>query len=193
MASRVAGLGEWNVVVPGMEPSIEPSATAAIQRLVAEAEARVPGGLDGGPGEISPSAVYVHVGELLSRTLTKAEKEWAKTTLTRLVMQVEPPSRIRTSLFLGNFYNATDVPVLRERGITRIVNMCAEANLQPPSDVYAAEGLTCACFPLRDSPDEDILPLLSKAVQYLQRAEDECGAALVHCEYGARPLSCLPS
>jgi hypothetical protein len=159
-----------------------------LRSLVSAAEDAVPGGLEGGPGDIRPHD----------------DKAWVKTRLNLLVMQLHPPSLVRPGLYLGTWYNACDLPQLRARGVTHVLNMCGEEHFAPPSTEYAAAGIRCHRCPVTDQPDADISPHLRESMHFLEgcdsasgpaaRCLTRCvrslsgasssGAALIHCEYG---------
>ena len=164
-------------------------AVAALELLarLSDAEAAEPGGLEGGPGKLSPAVACTSIGErVMGRPLTRDEKAWVRKELERLVMQVEPPSRIRDGLLLGSFYNAIDNASLKQMGVRRVVNMCGEPRMAPPLPLYRAEGIACGHFGIVDQPGQEILEVLGQAVAFLQAGADARALdwTLVHCEYG---------
>ena len=93
---------------------------------VLDSEYEEPGGIDGGPGEIRPSDIHALLEARWGRQLTAEEKRFANQRLSYNIMQLEPPSRIRYSLYLGNAYNAVNFWEMRSLGITHVLNLCAE-------------------------------------------------------------------
>ena len=111
------------------------------------------------------------------RILTRDDKAWVKTRLDLLVMQLHPPSLVRPGLYLGTWYNACDLPQLRARGVTHVLNMCGEEHFAPPSTEYAAAGIRCHRCPVTDQPDADISPHLRESMHFLQGCDRASGPA----------------
>ena len=116
--SRLVGVVQEAAKKTGMMQSLRRSATplkknslwadSIIRSSVLDSEIAKPGGLEGGPGEIKPSDIHALLETRWGRKLTAEEKTFANQRLSYNIMQLEPPSRVRATLFLGNAYNAVN-------------------------------------------------------------------------------------
>ena len=159
-------------------------AETMIRSSVLDAEAERPGGLDGAPGEIKPADIHTLLEARWGRKLTREEKQFANERLSYNIMQLQPPSCIRSYIFLGNAYNAVNFWELRSLGITHVLNLCAEGRFDPPRASYEAAGIECHRISLIDAPSQDILPSFEESRRILDDCRAGGGVCLVHCEYG---------
>ncbi|KAG6475321.1 hypothetical protein ZIOFF_064539 [Zingiber officinale] len=96
-------------------------------------------------------------------------------------------SRVDDHVFLGGDAAARDRATLRRHGITHVLN-CAGAACP---DHFRGE-LEYSTLWLRDSPAEDLAPVLYDAFDFLERARAAPrGRALVHCRRGASRSAAL--
>ena len=158
-------------------------ADSIIRSSVLDSEIAKPGGLEGGPGEIKPSDIHALLETRWGRKLTPEEKKFANQRLSYNIMQLEPPSRVRSTLYLGNAYNAVNFWELKSLGITHVLNLCAEDRFDPPSS-YEASGITCHRIPLTDQPSQPIYEHFENAINFLRNCKNQGHSVLVHCEYG---------
>ena len=163
-------------------------ADSIIRSSVLDSEIAKPGGLEGGPGEIRPSDIHALLETRWGRALTPEERRFANQRLSYNIMQLEPPSRVRPHLYLGNAYNAVNFWELKSLGVTHILNLCAEERFDPPAS-YRTAGIMCHRIPLADQPTQDIYPHFAEALAFVRSVRAGGAAAarnvcLVHCEYG---------
>ena len=79
----------------------------ALQDLVVEAERSEPGGVDGGPGNLTAKKAFLAVEAVIGRPLTKDECTSVREELPVLTMQVTPASQIGSRcLYLGTYYGS---------------------------------------------------------------------------------------
>ena len=82
-------------------------ADSIIRSSVLDSEIAKPGGLEGGPGEIKPSDIHALLETRWAEGYPE-EKKFMNQRLSYNIMQLEPPSRVRSTLYLGNAYNAVN-------------------------------------------------------------------------------------
>ena len=99
-------------------------------------------------------------------------------------VQLQPPSRIREHLYLGNGYNAVNFVEMRSLGVTHVLNVCAEDRFDPPEATYDSLGIYCHRIALVDHPSQPILPHFDDALRFLAHVHAVGGICLAHCEYG---------
>ena len=158
-------------------------ADSIIRSSVLDSEIAKPGGIDGGPGEIRPSDIHALLETRWGRVLTPEEKRFANQRLSYNIMQLEPPSRVRPDLYLGNAYNAVNFWELKSLGITHILNLCAEERFDPPQS-YETAGITCHRIRMVDQPTQQIYPSFHESLEFVRATRRGGGTCLVHCEYG---------
>ncbi|KAJ0406269.1 hypothetical protein P43SY_007057 [Pythium insidiosum] len=92
-------------------------------------------------------------------------------------------------LFVSNLSVAQDIRRLEALGITHVVNCCREITCELPSSRNEHTTIKLLALALRDGVQEDLLPFLYIAVDFIegarrQRDERGHGAVLVHCHQG---------
>jgi hypothetical protein len=94
-------------------------------------------------------------------------------------------SQVTANLFIGSDLISSQVRLLRENGITHIIN-CVAQLVESPS------GFTCLQIPMADGGDENILSHIFGTTVFIQKALAHKGKVLVHCIEGAsRSVSVL--
>ena len=129
----------------------------ALQDLVVEAERSEPGGVDGGPGNLTAKKAFLAVEAVIGRPLTKEECTRVREELPVLTMQVTPAAQIGSRcLYLGTYYNAINLDELKARGVRHVINLCAEERFKPPRELYDAAGVRCLHMPIFDRPSQPL-------------------------------------
>lgn len=94
------------------------------------------------------------------------------------------PVPLLPKLFLGDAVAANSLHMLKLLGISHVLN--ATEDLLPPGDEHGFEYHRC---PLRDVEEEDLLPHIPGAVEFINKGLERGGGVLVHCHAG-RSRSC---
>ena len=97
----------------------------------------------------------------------------------------EVMSEIRDGLFLGSWRDAADSALLKQHGITHVLNVAKEV----PSSITELEAIESSDFthktiPLMDCHSEDIAKHFSDAYQFISEARAASLRVLVHCRRG---------
>jgi hypothetical protein len=94
------------------------------------------------------------------------------------------PVPLLPKLFLGDAVAANSLHMLKLLGISHVLN--ATEDLLPPGGEHGFEYHRC---PLRDVEEEDLLPHIPGAVEFINKGLERGGGVLVHCHAG-RSRSC---
>ena len=86
-------------------------------------------------------------------------------------------NHICDNVFLGDFRAADDLPLLKEKKITAIINCAYNLPSKFPKEI------TYLNLKLADEKDVDIIPALENAYNFIK--EDSSRLILVHCVHGA--------
>ena len=92
-----------------------------------------------------------------------------------------PTDVLQNFLFLGNYYDATDVSMLQELGITHVLDATSE-NLS--SACASSLGLSYLPIPVWDQEGADIASHFPAALAFISAASEAQGRVLVHCRAG---------
>eukprot|EP01059_Diplonema_ambulator_P020949 TRINITY_DN348_c1_g2_i2.p1 TRINITY_DN348_c1_g2~~TRINITY_DN348_c1_g2_i2.p1 ORF type:complete len:280 (+),score=59.88 TRINITY_DN348_c1_g2_i2:85-840(+) len=87
-------------------------------------------------------------------------------------------SRILPWLYLGGVRDTENPNLLREHGITHIVD------LTPESNATHWKGISYLPVPVQDHSDQQITPHFNKIIAFIESAKQNNTAALVHCRLG---------
>jgi predicted protein tyrosine phosphatase len=94
------------------------------------------------------------------------------------------PVEITPYMFLSNAQNAHDIEMLKERGITHVLNVAGTAGMGPLSE-YADANITVLNI---DADDEEGYQMLSRHYQkchaFVETARTSGGKCVVHCVAG---------
>lgn len=89
-------------------------------------------------------------------------------------------SEILPYLFLGSEnIPLNSISELKKRGITHVLNMAEELQIKSPARTQ--EGISFSNFPLRDIPDEDLIPTLRQVSDYIRIFQIQ--NILVKCDF----------
>ena len=88
-----------------------------------------------------------------------------------------PASPILQSLFLSGINSATDKKMLKELGITHIVDI-------QNYTFSKIDNIKYLRVPIYDSPDEDIIDKINEVNTFIDNAIKSKGKVLVHCQMG---------
>ncbi|KAK1289365.1 Protein-tyrosine-phosphatase MKP1 [Acorus calamus] len=91
-------------------------------------------------------------------------------------------SMITDHLFLGGESAARNLPALRSRGVTHVLNCAGDSG--KPSDASSGDGIEHRSLCLQDAPSEDLSSILYDAFDFIERARRIGGRVLVHCRRG---------
>ena len=89
-------------------------------------------------------------------------------------------------LSLGSFEESFDQALLRDHGITHILNVADECNVsERVNRVYAKHGVPDDCA------DTDVRTVLSQCRQFIRQAREDDGCVFVHCLEGVSRSACV--
>ncbi|KAK9822629.1 hypothetical protein WJX81_000355 [Elliptochloris bilobata] len=89
------------------------------------------------------------------------------------------PTQLLPHLWVAGAVEANSLHLLRQLGITHLLNATEDLLLPEPS-----AGFQCLRCPLRDVEDEDIERFFEEARRFIDAAAAASGSALVHCHEG---------
>ena len=90
-------------------------------------------------------------------------------------------SRITSYLYVGGYHVATNREILRQNGITHIIN-CSAAVVE---NVFASDrSLRYLALSMVDGRQDDISWFLCEVIQFIMKARAAGGNVLIHCEKG---------
>ena len=99
------------------------------------------------------------------------------------------PSKILDHLYLGSQAEATNLQMLRELGITHIIN-CAEGYINTGPSFYG-DGFEYLGFDAEDDWDYDIMQHFDPVYQFIEDARTSGGKVLIHCIMGVNRSGAL--
>lgn len=88
------------------------------------------------------------------------------------------PTKLLPHLFIGDERNSLDTDLLRQIGITAILNVSTT------SSDHVIDGFDYKCIPVRDNESENISCWFSDALQFIETIRKKDGKVLVHCRAG---------
>jgi len=87
------------------------------------------------------------------------------------------PNKIRDKLFISGYEGANDVTVMKEQGISHILDATGTQKLFPEDFVYHLVSWD-------DSPDQEVLSHLPSCVEFVEKSISEGTGVLIHCAAG---------
>lgn len=96
----------------------------------------------------------------------------------------EQMSDVMGCIALGSWRDASNILMLKERGVTHVLNVARE--VPPPSERIAMESgdFNHKTIPLQDCHAEDIGIYFEEAFNFIEEARQANGKVLVHCRRG---------
>ncbi|KAK2143245.1 hypothetical protein LSH36_860g00004 [Paralvinella palmiformis] len=92
------------------------------------------------------------------------------------------PTKILDHLYLGSEQDATNLKLLKELGITHIVN-CASVYCQTGPSLYGS-SVKYLAFEAEDDSDYDIMQHFPQVFSFIEDARKKGGKVLIHCVVG---------
>ncbi|KAL7059121.1 hypothetical protein AAHC03_013074 [Spirometra sp. Aus1] len=89
-------------------------------------------------------------------------------------------SRVLPYLYLGNYQDATNLPLLKKLGVTHILNVTQDL----PLAFEKTHSFQYLRLPALDCAEQNIYPLFEKAINFIDGAREVGGVVLVHCFAG---------
>jgi len=100
-------------------------------------------------------------------------------------------SKIFDHLYISSVYDATNIELIHELGVTHVINCCA-ADACTTLDLYAeTEVRSLIKFNAMDSDYYDILQHFDEAFATIENARTTGGVALIHCQAGVNRSGAL--
>eukprot|EP01133_Synstelium_polycarpum_P007195 gene7195-8358_t len=98
-------------------------------------------------------------------------------------------SQVTDYLYMGSETIASDLSVLRQKGITHILN--ASMQCENFFEHHPDHPFIYRKFALRDTPIEDIGAVFSDVIAFIEQARNSGGRVFVHCQMGVSRSPCL--
>nr|XP_018911383.1 PREDICTED: dual specificity protein phosphatase 10-like isoform X2 [Bemisia tabaci] len=123
----------------------------------------------------SPSASSRCQWEILGSPTTAAALD------SRCASDIEshPASRVLPHLYLGNQRDAENLDVLRNLGISRVLNVTSEL-----PGYHEERGILYKHLPAADSSHQNLKQYFEEAFHFIEEARQSGGSVLVHCQAG---------
>eukprot|EP01062_Namystynia_karyoxenos_P081110 TRINITY_DN8852_c1_g1_i1.p1 TRINITY_DN8852_c1_g1~~TRINITY_DN8852_c1_g1_i1.p1 ORF type:complete len:246 (+),score=87.33 TRINITY_DN8852_c1_g1_i1:280-1017(+) len=96
----------------------------------------------------------------------------------------EAMSQIRPWLYLGSLGDALDRELLRQQGVTHVLNAARECDSGEDPTPGSGSSPEYKKLDLVDNSDEPIVGVFEEAFEFITRARESGGKALVHCRRG---------
>ena len=103
------------------------------------------------------------------------------------------PSRLMDHIYIGSQSNAENLRILRNLGITHVLNCAGYKGPKPFPNASPYEGLGIEYheFEAEDSDSYDIVQIFPEAFRFLDEVKQTGGVALVHCNLGINRSSAV--
>ncbi|XP_014292388.1 dual specificity protein phosphatase 10 isoform X2 [Halyomorpha halys] len=93
-------------------------------------------------------------------------------------IETYPPSRVLPFLYVGNARDAGDTSLLRDLGVSKVLNVTLQSTGPEPS------GIAYRQLPASDSGQQNIKQYFEEAFSFIEEARKSNCAVLVHCQAG---------
>ncbi|CAH1402384.1 unnamed protein product [Nezara viridula] len=93
-------------------------------------------------------------------------------------IETYPPSRVLPFLYVGNARDAGDTTLLRDLGVSKVLNVTLQATGPEPS------GIAYRQLPASDSGQQNIKQYFEEAFSFIEEARKSNCAVLIHCQAG---------
>ncbi|BHF67910.1 Dual specificity protein phosphatase 6 [Sparganum proliferum] len=125
-------------------------------------------------GTSSPDKIYLDDNKILSASKRRFPNE-----LNMDYLQTEV-SRVLPYLYLGNYQDASNLPLLKKLGVTHILNVTQDL----PMAFEETHSFQYLRLPALDCPEQNIYPFFEKAINFIDGAREVGGVVLAHCLAG---------
>ncbi|XP_073980311.1 dual specificity phosphatase puckered isoform X3 [Rhodnius prolixus] len=100
-------------------------------------------------------------------------------------IESHPPSRVLPFLYVGNARDAKDLDLLKDLGVTRVLNVTLQATIQL-SGSTSSDGNVIAYrqLPASDSTQQNIKQYFEEAFSFIEEARKNNSNVLIHCQAG---------